>query len=120
MINQDLGITRIRISRWAKLCRGRITNGWPTSSAFTHANEGERAYDLTHDLPPDLTEVDQAVASLTPLHRAPLLAFYLSQAPLQFKAAKLRISRRTLMRRVELAERKVHLALSCARPEISA
>lgn len=117
MTDQDLAITRIRISRWARMCRGRITTGWPTSSAFVHANEGERAHDSSYNLPPDLTEVDQAIASLTPLHRAPLLAFYLSRAPLKVKADKLRISRRTLMRRVELAERRVHLALSCACPE---
>ena len=57
-------ITRIRIARWAKACRGRVLNGWPSSSAFTHANEGDRAYDLVRDLPPDLAEVDRARAAL--------------------------------------------------------
>ena len=114
-------ITRIRIARWAKACRGRVLNGWPTSSAFTHANEGDRAYDLVRDLPPDLAEVDRAIAQLPPLHRDPLLAFHLVRASLEVKACRMRISRRTLMRRVELAERQVHLNLmSCTPPNFRA
>lgn len=118
MVDADFSVTRIRITRWAKACRGRVTNGWPTASAFTHANEGARAFDVTTDLPPELAEVDRAIAALPPLHRVPLLAYHLTRASLEVKAARLRISRRTLMRRVELAELRVHRELmSCTCPE---
>lgn len=121
MTDAALAVTRIRIARWAKACRGRVTTGWPTASAFVHANEGARGDDTGRDLPPDLAEVDQAVAGLSPIHRVPFSTFYLSKASLEVKASRLRISRRTLMRRVELAERQVHVALmSCARPEFEA
>ena len=121
MTDSAFTVTRIRIARWAKACRGRVLNGWPTSSAFTHANEGDRAYDLVRDLPPDLAEVDRAIATLPPIHREPLVAFHLTRASLEVKAARMRISRRTLMRRVELAERQVHLNLmSCTPPKFRA
>lgn len=117
MTDSAFMVTRIRISRWAKACRGRIANGWPTASAFTHANEGDRAHDRARDLPPNLIEIDRAIATLPPIHREPLVAFHLTRASLEVKAARMRISRRTLMRRVELAERQVHLALmSCTPP----
>lgn len=118
MSDPAFSATRIRIARWAKACRGRSTNGWPSASAFTHANEGDRAHDQARDLPGDLSEIDRVIARLAPTHRIPLLAFHLTRASAEVKAARLRISRRTLMRRVELAERQVHLALmSCACPK---
>jgi predicted DNA-binding protein (UPF0251 family) len=69
-------------------------------------------------MPPDLSEIDRIVAHLAELHRLPLVTFYLSRAALEVKAARLRISRRTLMRRVATAEQQVHLELvSCTCPE---
>lgn len=114
----DIAYTRMKLAQWARYCRGRARTGYPTSAAFTHAEEGDRAHDDLSEMPPDLSEIDRIVAHLAALHRVPLVAFYLGRAALEVKAARLRISRRTLMRRVATAEREVHLALmSCTCPE---
>lgn len=121
MTDVALAVTRIRIARWARACRGRVTTGWPNASAFVHANEGARGDDSGPDLPLDLLEVDRAVAGLAPIYKQPFSCFYLSRSSLEVKASRLKISRRTLMRRVELAERQVHIALmSCTRPDFDA
>lgn len=114
----DIAYTRMKLAQWARYCRGRVRTGYPTSAAFTHADEGDRAHDDTSAMPQDLSEIDRVVAHLTEIHRVPLLAFYVARGPLEVRAARLKTSRRTLMRRVATAEQKVHLSLmSCTCPE---
>jgi len=114
----ELAFTRMKLAQWARYCRGRARTGYPTAAAFTRANEGDRAHEDASAMPADLSEIDRVVAHLAELHRVPLVTFYLSRAALEVKAARLRISRRTFMRRVAVAEQTVHLRLmSCTCPE---
>jgi transposase-like protein len=64
--------------------------------------------------PDDILETEQAVARLAQAWKQPLIAYYVSTGPLWLKAQRLNISRRTLMRRVETAERKVAETLDSA------
>jgi hypothetical protein len=67
---------------------------------------GSRAADsLT--IPEDIEQVEKAVCTLSPSHRWTLIAYYGKIGPLWLKAAQLKVSRRTFMRRVETAERRV-------------
>jgi len=114
----EIAFTRMKLAQWARYCRGRARTGYPTSAAFIHAGEGDRAHDDLSEMPPDLSEIDRIIARLAELYRVPLVVYYLGRAALEVKAARLRISRRTLMRRVATAERQVHLMLmSCTCPE---
>lgn len=110
--------TRMKLAQWGRWCRGLPVTGYPTAAAFTHANEGAHAKMDGCEMPVDLAEVERIVARMPVIHRVPLLQFYASKGPLEVRAARLRTSRRTLMRRVRTAERHVHLELmTCTRPE---
>lgn len=104
--------TRVRLKNWGRWCRGRPVTGYPTASAFMWANTGDRASSNLMDAPTDIAEIDAAVAKLPATLRMPVIAYYVGTGPLWLRAARLRISRRTLMRRVETAERKIDFAIA--------
>ena len=106
--------TRVRLGQWGKWCRGRAISGYPSASAFVFANSGARAADDLTGTPDDIAEIDAAVAKLSAPLRQVLVMYYCTTAPLWFKAARLYMSRRTLMRRVKTAEEKVHFYLILA------
>ena len=105
--------TRVKLSQWGRWCRGRPVTGYPTAAAFTWANTGGKG-SSGGLAPDDILETEQAVARLGQAWKQPLVAYYVSTGPLWLKAQRLNISRRTLMRRVETAERKVAEALDSA------
>lgn len=100
--------TRVRLGQWGKWCRGRNISGYPSASAFMFANMGSRASGDGLDVPQDIAEIDAAVAKIPAPLRQVLVIYYCTTAPLWFKAGRLYISRRTLMRRLRTAEEKVH------------
>jgi hypothetical protein len=100
--------TRVRLGQWGKWCRGRSVSGYPSASAFMFANSGSRASNDGQDVPSDIAEIDAAVAKVPAPLRQVLIMFYCTTGPLWFKAGRLYISRRTMMRRLRTAEEKVH------------
>lgn len=106
--------TRVRLGQWGRWCRGRAVSGYPSASAFVFANSGARAANDLSGAPEDIAEVDAAVAKLSSPLRQVLVTYYCTSAPVWFKAARLYMSRRTLMRRVKTAEEKVHFYLVLA------
>lgn len=103
--------TRVRLGQWGKWCRGRNVSGFPSASAFFWANMGARASHSGADAPNDIAEIDAAVAKIGQPLRQVLVAYYCTTGPLWFKAGRLYMSRRTLMRRLRTAEEKVHFYL---------
>lgn len=103
--------TRVRLTKWGKWCRGRNISGYPSASAFFWANSGARASHFGLDAPNDILEIDVAVAKIAQPLRLVLVAYYCTTGPLWFKATRLHMSRRTLMRRLRTAEEKVHCYL---------
>jgi hypothetical protein len=65
-------------------------------------------------VPEDIAEIDAAIAKIPLALRQVLVIYYCTTAPLWFKATRLYISRRTLMRRLRTAEEKVHHELLLA------
>jgi DNA-directed RNA polymerase specialized sigma24 family protein len=108
--------TRLRLTQWGRWCRGRPQTGYPSMSPFMRANEGSRATGNDLALPDDILEVEQSVNKLSSPHRMALIGYYVMTGPLWLRAARLRISRRTMMRRVTTAERQINLRL-CDAPE---
>lgn len=106
--------TRVRLGQWGKWCRGRSVSGYPSASAFMFANMGARASGDGRDVPDDIAEIDAAVAKIPAPLRQVLVIYYCTTAPLWFKATRLYISRRTMMRRLRTAEEKVHHELLLA------
>lgn len=106
--------TRVRLTGWGRWCRGRAVSGYPSASAFMFANMGARASQTLSDAPRDVAEIDAAVAKIPAPLRQVLVIYYCTTAPLWFKATRLYISRRTLMRRLRTAEEKVHFYLMLA------
>lgn len=106
--------TRVRLGQWGKWCRGRSISGYPSASAFMFANMGARALGDGRDVPQDIAEIDAAIAKIPAPLRQVLVIYYCTTAPLWFKATRLYISRRTLMRRLRTAEEKVHYELLLA------
>jgi hypothetical protein len=72
---------------------------------------GARASHSGADAPNDIAEIDAAVAKIGQPLRQVLVAYYCTTGPLWFKAGRLYMSRRTLMRRLRTAEEKVHFYL---------
>jgi DNA-directed RNA polymerase specialized sigma24 family protein len=106
--------TRVRLTNWGRWCRGRAVSGYPSASAFVFAGSGSRASKDISDAPSHIAEIDAAVAKIPAPLRQVLVMYYCTTAPLWFKAARLYISRRTLMRRLRTAEEKVHFYLLLA------
>jgi len=106
--------TRLRLTAWGRWCRGRPITGYPTISAFMRANEGSRTTGNATSLPDDISEIDGAVAKLSPILKACLIAYYIKTGPLWWKATALGVSRRTFMRRVSTAEGRVNEMLDAA------
>jgi hypothetical protein len=106
--------TRVRLGQWGKWCRGRSVSGYPSASAFFWANMGSRASETGADVPNDIAEIDAAVAKIAQPLRQTLVIYYCTTGPLWFKAGRLYVSRRTLMRRLRTAEEKVHFQLMLA------
>ena len=104
--------TRVRLRQWGRYCKGTDPTGYPTSSAFTHANEGSRGGDDNSPLPPDLQEVDRAVCSMSWGLAGPVHAEYIWRGPRWFKAIKLRVSLSTFKRRLLTGEGIVDRRLS--------
>jgi len=103
--------TRVRLAQWGRWSRGRAVSGYPSASAFVFANSGARAAHDASTAPDDIAEIDAAVAKVSAPLRQVLIIYYCTSAPLWFKAARLYMSRRTLMRRVKTAEEKVNFYL---------
>jgi DNA-directed RNA polymerase specialized sigma24 family protein len=103
--------TRVRLSQWGRWCRGRIMTGYPSASAFTHANEGARSLD-EGTMPAEIEEIDRAVAAVRDEQRQALFACYVWVGPFTLRAIRLRWSVSTLRRRVADGEREVERNLS--------
>lgn len=99
--------TRVRLTRWGNWCKGGRRTGYPVSSAFIHANEGGRCADVTADMPDGIQEVEDAVRLLSYSLASVVIGVYARTGPLWWKATQLGISRRTLKRRLTLAESQV-------------
>ncbi len=105
--------TRVRLSQWGYWCRhGGVYLGLPRAAAFTHANEGARGTDGGRDMPDDLAELDRIVAQMPHLHRQPIMAYYVREGPLWFRALSVGCSPRTLCRRVQVAEQWIDRRLA--------
>ena len=104
--------TRVRLSQWGSWCRGRLPTGYPTASAFVHAGEGARCRDEGADMPHDLREVEQAVATLRQELRQATIAGYVWRGPFSERARRLDISSSTLRRQLLRAEAQVERNLS--------
>lgn len=112
--------TRLRLAQWGRWCRGVHRTGYPTASAFVHANEGDRCKYAVADMPADLQEIEDLVNSMSHLLRQPVIAFYVRTGPLWLRAAQIGTSRRTLLRRVRTAEEWIDRNLTASvdtRPE---
>lgn len=103
--------TRVRLSQWGRWCRGRPMSGYPSASAFVHANEGQRGGDVG-DMPSEIAEIDRAVAEVHDELRQALFAGYVWAGPFRLRAIRLRWSVSTLRRRLAEAEREVELNLA--------
>lgn len=96
--------TRVRLSQWGRYCRGGLTTGYPTSSAFVHADEGARAHDDNSPMPPELEEVQRCISRMSWSLAGPIHAEYIWRGPRWFNAVKLRISLSTYKRRLRTGE----------------
>lgn len=99
--------TRVRLTRWGSWCKGGRRTGYPVSSAFIHANEGGRCADVTADMPDDIQEVEDCVRLLSYSLASVVIGVYARTGPLWWKATQLGISRRTLKRRLTIAESQI-------------
>lgn len=106
--------TRMRLTQWGRWCRGRPITGYPKASAFVLANMGARATGNEGTLPDGISDIDAAVAKLSPTLKSCLIAYYIKTGPLWWKATTLGVSRRTFMRRVSTAEYRVDHFLDAA------
>lgn len=96
--------TRVRLTQWGRWCQGQRRTGYPTASAFVHANEGDRAAYDGADMPPELQEIENAVMDLSWHCRVPVLWYYTRRGPVWWKALQCRVSKTTFLRRVRTAE----------------
>lgn len=106
--------TRMRLTQWGRWCRGRPITGYPKASAFMFANLGAPATSNDGALPDGIEGIDKAVAKLSPILKACIIAYYVRTGPSWWKATSLGISRRTFMRRVSTAEARVNQMLADA------
>lgn len=103
--------TRVRLSQWGRWCRGRLPTGYPTASAFVHANEGQRG-DGGNEMPHEIHEIDRAVAALRAELRQAVMAGYVWSGPFCQRALRLQLSTSTLRRHLSRAEAQVERMLS--------
>lgn len=96
--------TRVRMAQWGRWCMGQRRTGYPTASAFVHANEGDRAAYDGADMPPELAEIEDVVMSLSWHCRVPTLWYYTRRGPVWWKALQCGVSKTTFLRRVRTAE----------------
>jgi hypothetical protein len=96
--------TRVRLSQWGRYCRGGSRTGYPTASAFVHADEGGRGSDDCSPMPPELQEVEDVVRRMSWSLAGPIHADYIWQGPRWFKCVKLGISLSTYKRRLRTSE----------------
>lgn len=105
----QIDYTRVRLTRWGQWCkRGSANLGYPSSAAFTHANEGDRCEWQGKDMPPDIAEVEEIVNRMSWALRQPVVVVYTKPGPLWLKAIWIGVSRRTLKRRLDHAEHWIH------------
>lgn len=96
--------TKVRLTQWGHWCKGKRRTGYPTASAFVHANEGDRsAYDGA-DMPWEIAEVENAVMDLSWHCRVPTIWYYTRIGPVWWKALQCKVSKTTFLRRVRTAE----------------
>lgn len=105
--------TRVRLSQWGSWCRGRLPTGYPTASAFVHANEGARCRD-EGTMPAELAEVERAVAALRQELRQATIAGYVWRGPWRERAGRIGVSAATLRRHLVRAEAQVERILQLA------
>jgi hypothetical protein len=99
--------TRVRLTRWGNWCKGGRRTGYPTAAAFVHANEGGRGSDTGCDMPDDIQEVEDAVRHMSHELAGVIIQVYARTGPLWLKAIRLEVSRRTLRRRLTIAEEQI-------------
>lgn len=107
-----MNYARIRLAQWGRWSRGLQQTGYPRCSAFVRAGEGERSKRDVYTMPVDVEEVELAVKNLNFALKTSVIGFYVLTGSLALRAVKLKISRRTLMRRVCLAEIKINQILN--------
>jgi len=96
--------TRVRLTQWGRYCRGGSKTGYPTASAFVHADEGGRAQDDCSPMPTELQEVEDCVKRMSWSLAGPVHAEYIWRGPRWYKAVQLRISLSTYKRRLRTSE----------------
>lgn len=96
--------TRVRLTQWGRYCRGGSKTGYPTASAFVHANEGGRAQEDNSPMPPELQEVQNAIRLMSWSLAGPVHAEYIWRGPRWYKALQLGVSLSTFKRRLHTAE----------------
>jgi DNA-directed RNA polymerase specialized sigma24 family protein len=109
--------TRLRLTLWARYVKGNAwPRGYPSASAFVHANEGER---IPHNaplppMPPDIEETDQVVCRAPEHHRTVLYVFYLQDCSFRERARRVRMStyrfKKALARAVEFVDRRLDVS----------
>lgn len=88
-----------------------MPTGYPTASAFVHANEGQRG-EGERDMPHAIYEIDRAVAALRSELRQAVMAGYVWSGPFTSRALRLQLSTSTLRRQLSRAEAQVERILS--------
>jgi hypothetical protein len=96
--------TRVRLTQWGRYCRGGSKTGYPTASAFVHADEGGRGGDDCSPMPTELQEVEDCVRRMSWSLAGPVHAEYIWRGPRWYKAVQLRISLSTYKRRLRSSE----------------
>lgn len=98
--------TRYRLKQWGMWCRGGVSLGLPTMTAFARANTGGRAVYDGISMPVHIQEVEDAVNSLPVQDKQVLNWVYCRAGSLRYKAACRGVSLqqlRTLLKHAETA-----------------
>jgi hypothetical protein len=103
--------TRFRLIEWGQWFTNEVYIGLPRVTNFAR-NAGRGGLPLLPDPPQDVVEVDKAVRAVSAEYRRLLVKVYGERGRVVDKAEELRVSKRTLQRRLRLAEEAVDRVLS--------
>jgi hypothetical protein len=104
---------RIKLYEWGVRNRAQ-GGGYPSMASHEKARVGRGGLFCEPDLPPDLAEVDRAVARLEPQHKMVIAECYTHRGTHDDHMARLRMAARTYFRRKNLAENRVFTLLNLA------
>lgn len=96
-------LTRARLTKWGRWCRGGFKSGYPKRAAFIDGKM-PHSHDESGYMPPDEAEIEGLVNRMSYSLRQPIVAYYVMTGPMALRAFRIGIPKKIMLHRVRTAE----------------